>query len=140
MPPLEWSETYRTGLPRVDIQHQEIFRLINQILDPQNKKLTKEGISRVLRFLINYVGEHFTDEERFMRASRYPGLDDHRAKHEALTLRANELYLKGLDPQVEMGEGLAHFLGTWLTTHIIETDVPFVHWVKNRWHTLPKTE
>lgn len=140
MPPLEWSEKFRTGLPRVDVQHQEIFRLINQILDPAQERPTSETVQGVLRFLIGYVGEHFADEERFMRASRYPGYDDHHSKHEALTQKANALYLSCVNTQQNMGEELAVFLGNWLATHILETDVPFVQWVKARWDNHPKPE
>jgi hemerythrin-like metal-binding protein len=132
---LEWSETYRTGLPRVDIQHQEIFRLINLILDPSKETPTKETVASVLRFMISYVGYHFDDEERFMRASRYSGYSEHRAQHDALTQKTNELYTACLESDQDMGEELALFMGTWLAAHIIQTDGPFVEWVKTHLHT-----
>jgi len=114
----------------VDLQHQEIFRLVNLVLDPSKDSPSKETVADVLRFLINYVAEHFDDEERSMRASRYPGYAAHRAQHDALTHKTNELYKACLESDQTMGEELALFMGTWLAAHIIQTDGPYVQWVK----------
>lgn len=132
-PPLAWSEDFRTGFPRVDEQHQELFRLTNNVWEASNKKMERGTVEGVLRFLLGYVEDHFAEEERYMRASHYPNHLSHRSDHQELTKKLRGL-VKAFQESGELdGNHLARFLGEWLVDHINKIDRPFVAWIKDRW-------
>ena len=110
---MEWTDRLATGISTIDSQHKELFKRINNLVTAIRERRCKSEIDDTIKFLDDYARVHFSEEEKHMRETEYPGLDrqheDHRQYLAALiptgdvivlnTLRyKNELIsVKGLD-------------------------------------------
>jgi len=128
---LWWEESLKTGFERIDKQHMEIFARAEEMISvDENTPATK--IREMLSFLIDYVLTHFSEEERQMQQSGYPGLEHHKEHH--------ELFVKKLYAVVNLinktgvkDNSLLEFkllIVEWLASHINECDREFVEYLK----------
>lgn len=122
MKDLVWTVDLSVGLHAIDSQHKQLFALSRAlheaILDGQGREAVKETFDA----LTDYVKRHFTEEEDYMRAIDYPDIRQHMAQHEQLLLRCRMLWERDRLNQPIDPNGVAFFLGEWLTGHIIGSD------------------
>ncbi len=70
---IDWNDSYRVGDDRIDVQHQKLFALANDVI--QARSLS--AVRLHFMYLYEYVHEHFTDEEALMRNAGYARLKVH---------------------------------------------------------------
>ena len=76
------TESLRTGIPLIDRQHEEYFRLLEQLLSRSEEGGAETGeLSENTDALVAYAIEHFDSEEHLMRSAQYPYFEQHFAKH-----------------------------------------------------------
>lgn len=124
---VQWTERLSVGVEEIDAQHQELYRRINVFLAALAEKRGAAELEPLVRWLREYVREHFADEQRLMEFSFYPGLGEHLAEHhrfeadyEAL---ADELQRTG--PTFGLARRLLALLVDWLDAHLATTDRAF---------------
>ena len=124
---VEWTPQLSVGVEEIDAQHQELYRRINVFLGALAEKRGAAELEPLVRWLREYVREHFADEQRLMEFSFYPGLGEHLAEHhrfeadyEAL---AEELQRTG--PTFGLAKRLLALLVDWLDRHLATTDRAF---------------
>jgi hemerythrin len=127
-----WSSTYETGHPEVDQQHQQLFRMINDLQEAMSRGKGREALGPVLQSLVGYTLEHFATEEALMRASGYPSLARHAEKHAVLARQVSELALRFSEGFLTIPNTLSRFLFDWLKLHIREEDSAFIAWLKGQ--------
>lgn len=125
--PCEFLDEYRTGIPFVDEEHEELFR----ITDRANKCLHNDfafgnGYDEMLDILgelKDYTQRHFKDEESYMERIQYDGLPAQKRAHASFIERLENIDLDAVDgdPKVYL-ESLIEFLLGWLINHILYTD------------------
>ena len=113
-----WNETYETGNTQVDSEHQEIFKLVQNVLDASVSNEAAK-IEETVDFLANYTVNHFKNEERLMEESNYPDMPIHKKQHDnfvatVLELRANLKDTKSQD--------IERIVINWLTDHVLGSD------------------
>ena len=81
---VSWDVSYDVGVPSVDKQHRHLVDLINSLYNAcLGERAELEATFRdVMKELVDYVMIHFKDEEAIMEQINYPGLKEHRQKHE----------------------------------------------------------
>jgi two-component system, NtrC family, sensor kinase len=111
-----WSEIYATGLAEIDLQHQRMVDLINQVTAQDSVP----GVE-LLDFLITYAAEHFADEEALMARSRLAPavVAEHVAQHRAFV--ADVQSMREQDAVRDLAT-MQKFLASWLAFHILGTD------------------
>jgi hemerythrin-like metal-binding protein len=57
-----WESMYETGMPEIDVQHQEILRLLNLVACSTTAKQSWD----ILANLLVYLRQHFSEEEKYM--------------------------------------------------------------------------
>jgi hemerythrin len=120
---IKWTNALAVGHPRIDAQHQELFKRLDLLLSAMLKGDRTE-VGRLFDFLGNYVVEHFGMEEQLMKDSGYPQA----AEHVALHRRFVEEYTAMRKSFDQSGGGAAitiklqSFVGDWLKHHIAGTD------------------
>ena len=86
-----------------------------------------------LKFLAEYVSDHFTAEEEYMRSRGYPGLAEHQAIHEAFVSeyvrRKTDFEANG--SLVALLTGLSEWLNTWLHEHIRGVDTQMAEYLRS---------
>jgi len=132
-----WNEKFNLGIQVIDDQHKELFRLMDLIQDLMTD--AKDGIDcfdeleSVLLELERYTRYHFEEEEKLMESVGYAKLDRHREEHTAFIEKVQNTLDSDLDfQQVEVIEEIHEFLLTWVSDHILETDVYYVEDLKKR--------
>lgn len=115
----KWLDEYNIGNDEIDRQHQYLFDLANQIVDPENDP--QKTHHNVLA-LVYYVREHFNDEQSLMQQCDYPRSQEHIQKHDELIQRLTEI-----SADINTGEAspeeIMSFMQNKLLEHIFHLDV-----------------
>lgn len=127
----QFDENLITGITDVDEQHKKLFKIIDSLA---NKNLDADKITEILIDLRNYVIEHFSTEENYMKSLAYPDYEEHKALHKKFTSDYNDLLLKlaSEDSFLKIVPNLSELLNGWLKTHYQEADVKMATFLKER--------
>jgi len=121
---VEWREAFKTHIPAVDAEHRHLFLLV--------KSLDLDSIEDTVNELLNYVIEHFGNEQALMEQSGYPDFKDHLKLHETFATTVGEFLGSGDAWSEERVQELRRFLNKWLIGHIMTHDMRFGRWYVER--------
>jgi hemerythrin len=121
---LLWTRDLSVGVEEIDIQHKELFEMINALDAAIKKGKAKKEIMELIGFLDGYIVNHFGTEEEYMTARGYPDYPYHKKKHEWFTEEFSGIKkrLEGGTPLVEVIGLSNNLLITWFSNHIRTTD------------------
>lgn len=124
-----WKSRYSVGVRELDEQHRAIMRGLNQLHEEVMSGKVNEAVAPLINSLVSLAGEHFAREESLMASTQFPGLADHRAKHQALSKKVGEFIARQ-----ELGDPAAYsqfmyFLREWITRHMEKEDKEYVPWL-----------
>jgi len=88
---IKYTPDLDTNVPKIDTQHKELFKRINDIVAMGVKSVSKEETDKTFKLLGDYIHEHFRDEEALQRQSGYPKLEWHREQHKLFVDSFNNL-------------------------------------------------
>jgi len=117
------------GFEEIDSQHRLLFAIANEVLEIQNPKQQEPEIKYLLRHLRDYVENHFSFEEKLMADKKFPGLNDHKIKHEKIIDEIRNT-LSGSASMSQLKESLEDLLIAWVQNHILIEDKKFSDWAK----------
>jgi len=121
---IEWTNDLATGSDEIDSQHKELFDRINNLLEACRHGKGKEEVQKTISFLEDYVGTHFSAEEKYMDKYEYPDYGSHRRQH--LEFMGNFYGLKTQfeteGPGVHIIANTNHMVVDWLLNHIRKLD------------------
>ncbi len=122
---VEWTQDLAVGVKVIDEQHKEIFRRVDVLLDACKSGKGKAEVGEILKFLEDYVDEHFAAEEAIQVRHSYPDYATHKQEHEDFIKSVGKLNKKF----EKEGPSLTMVLETntvvvgWLVKHIKKTDM-----------------
>jgi hemerythrin-like metal-binding protein len=64
-----WNDSFVTGQPVVDTEHQGLVSLINWLIEHQSTSTPPEEVDKVLVQLVEYAVTHFGHEEELMAST-----------------------------------------------------------------------
>jgi len=128
---LTWNASYSVGVKTLDSQHTVLFGILNDLHDAMMKGQAQSITGTLLKKLVSYTQEHFSAEEAMLTKTNYPGLAEHKIKHNNLIKQVQEYVT-----QYEQGGGslniqLLNFLRDWLTNHIQKVDHEYTPWLNS---------
>ena len=88
----EFDETLVTGNEMIDSQHKELIDKINDLLKSCEQSSGKVTAIQTLGYLADYTDFHFSAEEKLQEEIGYPGIAEHKQKHEELRQVVSELH------------------------------------------------
>lgn len=112
-----WHDTYLLGNSTIDQQHQKLFALANNLVNPENK----ENLIENALLLYRHVREHFQTEEAFMKTIHYPDATSHTDNHNSM-LDQLVLLTENINKNTWQQSDVLNFMQTWIL-HIIHQDV-----------------
>lgn len=127
-----WKDEYSVGVPEIDAQHREIFRLAAEADQALAEGRTVPTIDAVVAFLADYCETHFGHEQRLMARVAYPEARDHLAQHGWFVREVRRLerdVAVGLSAD-ESTMRLDELLGSWLVKHIATFDAALAAWLR----------
>ena len=121
---LTWNSTLETGVRQIDLQHQELIALINELEIEHELGRDEDALKIVLPRLKAYVLFHFSTEENLMAgvAEGTPHAVGHIIEHRKFTDKVATFQIQ---PWVDPGQTalqLLDYLKSWLVNHIMITD------------------
>ena len=78
---LKWKPGMSVGEENIDNQHKKLIDQINKLIKALNSNQELSAVRDVVRFLGDYVDEHFTYEEKYMEKIKFSGIEDHKKIH-----------------------------------------------------------
>lgn len=130
MPLFLWKPSYELGIPEIDHDHRQLVGIINELYEEMKQGHGHDILNQTIDRLLDYVNEHFENEESSMRVNRYPQFDEHVKEHQAFRERIVEM-----DQQRRLGSKqstieLMTFLCDWLRDHVTTVDKEFGSYLK----------
>lgn len=132
-PELVWTEEdFGVGIPLIDSQHRNIFKLLEDLVGTMRRQGTPAELGVALDGLLDYTKYHFQAEKMILDQYKYPDAESHGIEHQIftdkITKRINEFKQNMMTNDGDNGDfkkmnlELITFLGDWLTEHIQKRD------------------
>ena len=115
---LVWNPEWDTGFPNLDEQHQRLLAEFNDFLDAIHNGFHREHIANLLEFLVDFLEEHFEEEEIHMLATHYPRYLEHKAFHDGMRSRVKSLMDTSRKDPEAVAAGVVDFVMDWMENHI----------------------
>src|SRR5262245_11684964 len=128
----EWKPIYSVQIREIDAEHQNLFRVAEELCSAMSTGKGKVVLARILDRLLQYTRVHFAHEERLMAASGYPDFASHKAEHEALTRRVETFLSEFRAGRTALKVELLQFLKAWLEHHIAGSDQKYAPYLNGR--------
>lgn len=128
---MRWTADCRLGIDAIDSQHRLLFAIANELMDVDNPAEQRSEIKYLLEHLRNYVNEHFSTEESFMKESQYPYLDVHRQLHQQIITEINQA-VSSICNLKELVSNLESLMNRWIREHILTEDKKIEKWIAAR--------
>ena len=121
---IAWDDEFKIGNEKVDTQHKMLFDLlsvlVNQCIDGSSTELLQD----TLDFLLNYIVQHFNDEESLQVRHNFPEYRKHKKMHDDFKLAVGDLvrrFIKKGSPDA-LCEDVNKLIIQWLVCHIQQED------------------
>ncbi len=126
---VKWEVGRSVGVKILDEQHEAMLAVLNDLhtaaLRGKMQRVTSEQLSKLTR----WSQEHFRTEERLMESTGYPGLAEHRAKHQELTRTIGEYISRHEESDCTCYVQLLYFVRNWFRDHVKEEDQKYTPWL-----------
>jgi hemerythrin len=86
---------------------------------------SRKDISDIVGKARQYAKQHFASEEALWAKSRCPGLEEHKAVHQAYIRRVEEIWQSSGQPLADTAYELFFFLKEWWLSHITGMDAQY---------------
>lgn len=131
---VQWTTSLAIGIEKIDDQHKEIFRRLNEFIVSMERGEGREYIDKMLIFLQDYISAHFGTEEGFMSEYNYDekNFSNHKQEHVQFSQTFAALK-KRFDEQgatLFLGLGIQQQVNDWLLNHIAKEDKKFGTYLK----------
>ncbi len=117
---MEWNESYATGFPHLDQQHQTLFKAVASMATAVAGEDGAGEYRRLLSFLDRFCRDHFADEEGCMARHRCSSAHENKRQHagllEMIAQHRRFHAAHGYDPHD--AQLLVDALQHWLHSHI----------------------
>jgi len=80
---IKWRESYETGISSMDMQHQKLIELINELYKALRKEESYKSLEDILAEMTTYAEQHLQEEESILEANDYPDYVNHIAMHQS---------------------------------------------------------
>ena len=114
---IEWKDEFSVGVASVDLEHRELIDLINDLHTLLGENASADEVVTMLGEIYAQIAAHFALEEKYMRDSRYPLLEEHKTDHETLLDELRDIMDLVEDDGSYDEQGLSQDLQRWFTEH-----------------------
>ena len=114
-----------TGNELIDRQHTELISKIEKLQNCCEEGGGKVETIKMLDYLSDYTEFHFGEEEKLQEEASYPGLEQHRQKHEEFRKAVAELHemlIEEEGPSDAFVKAVRKNVRDWMFDHIKSLD------------------
>lgn len=120
-----WTPAMETGIPQIDVQHQELVHMINEIEAAHASGQSTMALDALLPRLTVYALFHFGEEEVLLAqvAEGTTFAENHMQEHHDFSDEIHRLIAsRSRQSDHDLAEVLTLYLADWLVLHISGTD------------------
>jgi hemerythrin len=122
MPLIKWNDSFSVNIVEIDLQHQKLVSLINELNNAMLQGMGKAALTNILNELVAYTVNHFSIEEKYFAQYQYPNSDSHKKEHLVFVEKVAS-FKKDFDSgKLGLSIEVMNFLSNWLQTHIKGSD------------------
>lgn len=124
-----------TGNELIDNQHSELIDKIYKLIDCCDQGGGKVETIKMLDYLSDYTDFHFGEEEKLQEEAAYPGLAEHRQKHEEFRNAVKELHemlIEEEGPTDAFVNAVQKNVKDWMFEHIQNVDRAVAAYIQER--------
>ena len=122
-----FTDEYMTGIKSVDEEHQELFKILEELHDLLAKDDIEEDFDQIinlLKYFRNSIAVHFRNEEEYMESIQYEELEVQQIAYDVFLTRMELMNLDGFDiSRQHVLEGCVEALAEWVLTHVLQAEV-----------------
>lgn len=125
----EWSENLSVNNEKIDTQHKEIFKIIDQLSRAKPDYSENSRFAQILSAITEYGLSHLKEEEKFMAENGFPKLEEHKKVHKSYLYKVamfNLKYSKTSESEV------VGFLKNWWVNHIAKMDIQYRDYIESK--------
>ncbi|WP_448203232.1 bacteriohemerythrin [Azospirillum sp. sgz302134] len=125
MPHIVWRSRMSVGIERIDEDHKQLIRLLNDLdLAINQTSFDPKLAAQTLLRLFEYTKNHFDREEMLMRAVEFPGFPEHKRMHDSAKKTLQDVSSDFMEhPSKAAAERIYSFTADWLVHHILIEDM-----------------
>jgi len=124
-----WKSEYNINNLKIDREHQHLFAIAREALNISKFKKNNEQIDKLKKIitkLFDYVGTHFSNEQKYMEKIKYPDLEKHKLLHKNMLNMLTKLVSELNNMEIEeIQKSLYDFIEEYFIRHIILEDKKF---------------
>lgn len=118
-----WSAEFSVHHDGIDDQHKQLFALGHRVYNiVNNPQAPVSDLKDVIVEFFSYMKTHFRDEEEYMQAIGYPGLEEHRIQHRKI-LRDMADMVKNIRSIDMLKQMILEIAKDWLLVHVMREDM-----------------
>jgi len=122
MPIVTWCDDFNINVEEIDLQHQKLLELVNNLHSSVEACIDKKELEERLIELVAFTRFHFSTEHRLMKEHNYPELASHHKEHNFLLQHMDRLVVavsSGKHPHFYSDYDVS---SDWALTHISDYD------------------
>lgn len=121
----EWKEEYSVNIRTIDLGHQKIFELFEDLLNKYNSGCDNSHLENILNRISAQVYEVFKAEEELFYQYGYPQSHHHKTVHEEFMIRIVMLKLMASKNYLILNNKIFNQLQNWWLNHLLDEDKSF---------------
>ena len=140
MTKLLWDESLETGIIEIDIQHRNLFNIFKVLDDSIDQGKSSMIIKYIIDEIERYGSYHIIAEENILK--KYNVFSKaHEAEHLHFKNQVQKFKEKYINTKDKiLAKEISEYLYTWVTNHIMKTDMEELHHLKEEFKRLGKGE
>jgi hemerythrin len=126
-----WGSYHSVNIAKLDDQHKELFKISNKLYKAMREGHGKDILNNIFFELTNYTQFHFAQEESYFEKFQYPDFELHKAEHDKLSAKVNELNEKHKNGNLILTTEVLQFLIRWVDNHILGADKKYTDFLNS---------
>jgi len=128
-----WSDRYSMGIKVIDDQHKGLLDFVNNLFNHAtgNEEEERAFFKEVIQQAVQYIKEHFSTEEKYMVATKFPGYAEHKKTHDEFVITVVKTVKDFEAGKRLVLEKLAYFLKDWVLSHVAVMDTQYAKYFKS---------
>jgi hemerythrin-like metal-binding protein len=122
MPIVSWSDKYSVNVEEIDLQHQKLIELVNNLHSSVESRISKKELEQLLIELVEFTRFHFSTEDKYMKEYDFPGFAEHYKEHNALLNHMDNLVSAVSNGKTPTFYSDYDISSDWALTHITGHD------------------
>ena len=129
MPLFVWEDGLALNVRELDEQHKRLFAILDRLCRIIQLGQDRTILEEVLHSLIVSAFAHVRTEERYMRQTGYPELNDHKSEHAEFLAQAIDLRERIEQGRITVKLESLNLLADWVRSHILTSDRRFAEYI-----------